>query len=183
MIGVKVTQKGNVSAVLKSLPANVRGSARKALRDTLGHVRAGLVRETVSKYYVTASKLRKAMTVRDTSIKVSGARQGIEQYKIRPTRPSKPRQRELFGAVKKGALKSLSKGAFLMWNGHANGRYIAMMREEGEPRLNIYHIIAPALPQVISNPETIETVEEDMEAYFYKRLEYWAESVKGVYKF
>ena len=177
MIGVKVSQKGNAPAVLKSLPANIRGSARKAMRDTLKHVRAEIVRETVSKYYVTASRVRKAMTVEGTSIKVSGTREGIEKYKVSPTRPGK-RQRSVMGAVKKDGLKPLGNNVFLMRSG---SKYIPMARTTRK-RFPIVHVISPAIPQIVSNPESMENVGEDMQAYFGKRLEYWTMQQIGAFK-
>ena len=177
MLKVSVTKKGDISSTLKGFPSNVRSSARKALRDTLKHVRAGLVRETTGKYYITASRVRKAMTVEGTSIKVSGTREGIEKYKVSPTRPGK-RQREVMGAVKQGGLKPLGHNVFLMKSGT---KYIPMARLTRK-RFPIKHVIAPAIPQIASNPETLEVMQERAEEYFSKRMNYWVMQSIGAVK-
>ena len=177
MIDLKITQKGDALLVLKDFPAKAKKAVWQAQRDTLRKIRAEIVRQTTAKYYITAGRLRSAMEVTGTRLKISGARQLIHHYKHSPT-SRKKRNATLMGAVKKGGMKSLGRNAFLMPVG---GKYIAVARTSRK-RTPLMNIVGPAVPQLASNPETIEVVEGVAEETFSKRLEYWSLKAIGAVK-
>ena len=169
MIKLTLTQKGDALAVLQNFPAKAKRAAWQAQRDTLKRIRSEIIRQTTAKYYITAGRLRSAMELSGTTLKISGARQLIHHYKLSPTTRGK-RPRAVMGAVKKGGLKPLGHNVFLMPTGN---KVIAMARTSRK-RTPLMNIVGPAVPQLASNPETLEAVEEVSEEYFSKRLEYWS---------
>ena len=170
MIDIKVSQTGDALRALQGFPAKLKRAVKRAQTDTMKQARTHLVRATTAKYHLTAGRVRKAMQVSPTQIKVSGPREALESYKVSPKSPGK-RSRVLSAAVvKAGGLKSLSNRAFLL----SRGGNILVMERIGAARLPIRRLYSLAVPQAVGNYENVEALTELVEQAFDRRLEYWA---------
>lgn len=175
MITLKVSQKGNALTALQSFPSKLKSAVKRGQRDAMKQARTRLVRATAAKYYLTAGRIRQAMEVSPTRIKVTGEREGLDKYKVSPKSPGK-RNRNLSAAVKKaGGLKGLSPRAFLL----SRGGNVLVMERIGASRLPIRRLYSLAIPQAVGNYENVEDLTEFVEEAFSRRLDYWAMQAIG----
>ena len=177
MLQITTKFEGNGVKTLQMLPGVVQKSANRAVKEAMTHMRAQLVRETVAKYYITAARIRKAMTISGTTLKVSGHSELIHHYKISPKNRGK-KSPLVKAAVKRGGLKSLGNKAFLL----KTGKGAVVMKREGGKRLPIRPVFGPAIPQIVGNEETIEALEAEVQEYFQKRMDYWTMRAIGAVK-
>ena len=163
--GFNLSEKG----VLRAVNASINRA--------LDSMKTQLARETVTRYYVTASAIRKTLNARTTT--VAGVKQGIiisraprlnlANFKISPRSASyRMRGRSYQAAVKQeGGMKTLAANVFYI---PGRKRMYKRVRPGGKGFQNIRAIFGPAIPQMLKNEETFEAVKENTERVFNERL-------------
>ncbi len=156
---------------LKSIPGAYERAAKSVMSRVVQSVRQEAVNQTRDKYWITAGRVRKAFYQRNTStgaeIRVSGKRVSLKHYKVSPSKPSK-RRKLLSGAVKRASgLKQIPR-RFLI---PVQGKYYGFQRI-GRERNAIRSLVAPAIPQIVGNDETISAMTEKAQETFEKRMQH-----------
>lgn len=152
---------------LAALPKEIRLAALNAQRYAVAELKKSAVEETVRKYYITKSRVKKAMSSIPGGFKVRGGMQSLDHYKLSPTSPTK--KYSLRGAVRRDSgLKSLGGRAFLMRGAKAGGKPFKRLSRK---RFPVKLIIGPSIPQIVGNDETGELLQERGEELFRRRLE------------
>ena len=156
---------------LKSIPGAYEKAAHSVMWRVVQSVRQEAVNQTRDKYWITAGRVRKAFYVRRSDfggeIRVSGSRVNLKDYKLHPGRPPK-RRKILSGAVKKtGGLKAIPR-SFLI---PRQGSYYGFERI-GRGRDAIRSLVAPAVPQIVGNDQTIDAMTQKAQETFEKRMQH-----------
>ena len=183
------------SALRKILSESPRAVARAVNRTTDG-LRTDSVRETSERYFVKPKDVRASLSFRSATpgnlmgaMVSKGKRHSLADYQISPKKPQYQRNNEgkkiqvpVTAAVKRaGGLKSfkapLTNAVFLVKR--SGGKYFPFYRV-GEGKWKINSLIAPSIPQIINNKETVEAMEKGAEERFKKRLNHETMRLLGV---
>ena len=154
-----------------------RRALNAAINRALDSMKTQLARETVTRYYVTSSSIRRTLNARTTT--VAGVKRGIitsraprlslAAFKISPRSASyRMRGRKYQAAVKhEGGMKGLAANVFYI---PGRKRMYKRISPGGKGFQNIRGIFGPAIPQMLKNEETFKAVKENTERVFNERL-------------
>lgn len=166
MVNVLIDASG-LERAAKSI-ANIPGALKKAEKYALSRtgnvVRTTAVRETIARYYVKGTDLRKKITLKKTAEQVQmivrGKRHTLAAYKLSPMRKPKRRKYNLRGAAKRSEpIEDLGPRAFLM---PITGKHpFIPMRRKGTARLPIEAVRGPAYPEIVSEEETLTPIQQE----------------------
>ena len=168
-LDVSFQSRGN----LKALNAKVEKAISMAQKDAAKKLASLAGKYVASQYWLKQKDVRKTISLVQSGIRVRSTRLGLEKYKISPTIPFTGKH--LKGAVKRsGGLKPLDKAAFV-WSSAGNGAYM----RQNKARYPVKHIIGPAIPQIIDNPDVITPLQEEAANVFQKRFQHYISRLGG----
>ena len=185
-VSIQVTNNklARANTALRRILSETPQAVARTINRTVEGLKTDAARETSRRYFVKATDVRASMSPKKAS---SGNLQGamvskdkrhlLDYYKLTPTSPNPGGKTEIKGAVKTaGGLKTL-KSAFLVRR--AGGTYFPFVRVgSGAGSSNQYRykgirsLIAPALPQIIKNRDTVKAMRMGAEERFIKRLDH-----------
>lgn len=186
MINIQITDNAlaRANSALRKIVAESPKAIARAVNRTMDGLRTDAVQETHKKYYVSAKDVRNSISFRKASAgNLTGAivskdkRHSLADYKLTPKSPRTGKGSAYKGAImKKRGLKAL-RSVFLVRR--AGGVYFPYVRVgsgagSGNPYRykGIRSLIAPALPQIIKNKDTVKAMEMGAEERFLKRLDH-----------
>lgn len=157
--------------MLADIPGGFQKAMYRSLNRALMEGRTAATRETTKRYTLKSKEVRSTFKMRKASSKTldavlisKGANLPLSRYAHRPKNDTTGRNRKRVKvAVKKGALKPLDR-AFI-WEGR-------VMQRVGQSRLPVEHKYAPAVPSILNNVGTVDSVQERMTAAVEKRMEH-----------
>lgn len=160
----------NVGALPAQLERARAKSIKQAQGDTLKSLRAYLVREITSEYWLKAGQVRQSITISRPVLRVRSGMLTLDKYKLSPTRVRGHKGRPLMGAVRKsGGLKPLGRRAFLL----SRGSGVKPFMRVGRTRLPVKVITGPSIAQLAGAPDRELEITRHVEDVFTRRFEYW----------
>lgn len=175
MIEVDARQLERAHLLLGGYTKNFAGAIRESLRRAAQGFIIDAARETARKYHVTNSAVKKALRSKWRNIgplmvivEATGKRKSLADYKLTPHTPSGVRRElKLWAAVKKDGMKPLKK-AFLVKRGGKYKPYVRVSRD----RTGILPLVAPSVPQIVKNEETVTIAMRGASERFRKQLDH-----------
>ena len=152
-------------------------AANMAMTRALDNLKSNLARETVSRYYVKASDIRKSITAKVST--GAGIKQGLiisraprlnlSAFKISPKTASyRMKGRQYRAAVKRDAgLKGLAHNVFYI---PKRKKMYKRITAGGRGFQNLRAVLGPAIPQMLKNEQTFEVVTQKANEVFTERL-------------
>lgn len=165
--------------------ANTPDGLKKALNATVKRVgtdvQTDIIDQTQEKYYIQGKAIRQTLKITHSEgalqIISRGKRLNLVRYKISPNKVPK-HKRTLYGAVRRGPLKAFPRGFLIKFKRTQN---TWAFRRIGKGEWNIKPIIAPAIPQLIQNQNTISYISQHAKQRFNDRLNHEILRVLGVF--
>ena len=161
MIKFTVETKNNNFSALKNLDKNTRTAALTAARITIADLRKNAVDLTAQKYFITKSKINKAITKLPYGFTVKSGMLTLDQFNLSPKKSSK-RRYKLKAGVYRGGLISFGSNAFIKKN-----KPVIRLSPKRYP---LKTLTGPSIAQLVGNEEIMEQVYEEADAKFYDTL-------------
>lgn len=167
--------------MLYNTPKLFNMAMNNTLRDVLSGIKQDAVGAASENYYLKPNAIKRTLkaTRSKNAIRIisRGKRLNLADYEINPRKPLKHRY-NLYGAVKKaGGLKQIKRGFLMQFR---SGKTMAYKRT-GLKRWDIEAITAPAIPQILDNPDVIERIKNNAAEKFSSELNHQALRLLGVY--
>lgn len=147
-----------------------------AINRSLTTARAEAIRIVRAEYIVSASAVRKTMTIKSATINnpsgtiVSvGSPIALSKFDISPSRPNGKRKTPLTARVKLGSGKKVIKHAFVA---KVSSGHIGAFIRTGESRFPIKQLYGPSVPQMLGEKNVSKKIEEKAAETLDKRLEH-----------
>lgn len=171
MIELQNSNVEKAERLLAGIPGGVQKAMYRSLNRALMEGRTAATRATTKRYTLKAKDVRSTFKMHkansntlDAALVSTGANLPLSRYAHKPGTDTTGRNRkQVKVAVKKGALKPL--GQAFIWQGK-------VMQRLGKTPLPIQQKYAPSVPSILDNMETVDAVQNTMEAAVEKRLEH-----------
>lgn len=172
-INADTTEITRLRRLLSHIPGAYMKAAKKAASETPRELKKAAGDEASKVYTMPAHKIRKAIKLYASSgtLKVSGRRKNLSDYKIVPKTPSRNRRILKGAALREDGMKAYPRG-FLI-HGRNSGKILAFIRT-GSNREDIEPLTRPAIPQMMENEKVNKALTETAEKTVLEKLRLYA---------